>query len=468
VLVAAAAILVAVRLNSATPEITSKPSLKRGVGLWGAASANMLNMIGVGPFITIPLALAAMGGPQAMLGWIVGAFIALCDGMVWAELGAAMPDSGGPYYYLLEAFGPRSFGRLMSFLFLWQAVLIGPISIASGAVGFAQYASYLLPWLNGWEMKVLAALVCLLNTVLLYRDIKSINALSIAMWIIVMGTIGWIVLGGLTHFNPATAFHFPPNAFHLSAPFFAGLGGATLIALYDFGGYYNVCLFGEEVRQPGRTIPRAILISIVVIAALYLLMNLSVISVIPFEKAIQSKAIVAEFVESIYGRIAGQLIAMLILFAAFGSVFAILLGYSRIPYGAAIDGHFFAPFARLHPTKNFPAFSVVVMGVGSALCCVFLNLDQLIKSMIVIQTMVQFAAQCIAVILLREMRRDITRPYKMPLFPIPALIALAGWIFILIPSGWQYVLWAFVFMLIGSGAYLLLARKKNDWPFQTA
>ena len=428
----------------------------------------MLNMIGVGPFITIPLALAAMGGPQAMLGWIVGALIALCDGMVWAELGAAMPDSGGPYYYLLEAFGPRSFGRLMSFLFLWQAVIIGPISIASGAVGFSQYAGYLLPSLNGWEMKALAALVCLVNTVLLYRDIKSINALSIAMWVIVMGTVGWIVFGGLTHFNSAAAFHFSPNAFHLSAPFFAGLGSATLIAMYDYGGYYNVCLFGEEVRNPGRTIPRAVLISIVVIATLYLLMNLSVISVIPFERAIQSKAIVAEFVETIYGHVAGQAITLLILFAAFGSVFAILLGYSRIPYGAAVDGHFFAPVARLHRTKNFPAFSVVFMGIGSALCCLFLNLDQLIKSMIVIQTMVQFAAQCVAVILLRRLRPDIVRPFNMPLFPVPALIALAGWIFILVPSGWAYVFWAFVLMLVGSGGYLLLARQKREWPYETA
>ncbi len=134
------------------------------MGLWGATSANMLNMVGVGPFITIPLALAAMGGSQAMLGWIVGALIAVCDGMVWAELGAAMPDSGGPYYYLLEAFGPRSLGLLMSFLFLWQAVFIGPISIASGAVGFAEYARYLVPAVVGWKAVGLAAGVCLFNT----------------------------------------------------------------------------------------------------------------------------------------------------------------------------------------------------------------------------------------------------------------------------------------------------------------
>ena len=222
--------------------------------MWGATSANMLNMVGVGPFITIPLALAAMGGGQAMLGWIVGAFIALCDGMVWAELGAAMPSSGGPYHYLLEAFGPRSLGRLMSFLFLWQAVIIGPITIASGAVGFADYAKYLVPGLDSWEKIALAVGVCLFNTVLLYRNIKSINILSITMWVVVMGTIAWILFGGMTHFNASIAFHFSPGAFHPSQQFFLGLGGATLIAMYDFSGYYNVCLVGEEVRQPARTI----------------------------------------------------------------------------------------------------------------------------------------------------------------------------------------------------------------------
>ncbi len=437
------------------------------MGLWGATSANMLNMIGVGPFITIPLALAAMGGPQAMLGWIAGALIAICDGMVWAELGAAMPDSGGPYYYLLEAFGPHGAGRLMSFLFLWQAVLIGPISIASGAVGFAQYASFLLPWLSGWEMKAVAALVCLINTVLLYRDIKSINILSISMWSIVMATAGWILFGGLTHFHPAVAFRFPPGAFHLSVPFFAGLAGATLIAMYDYGGYYNVCLFAEEVREPARTIPRSILLSILVIGALYLAINISIISVVPYQQAIHSKAIIADFMQRIYGHLGAQIVAVLILWAAFASVFAILLGYSRIPYGAAVDGHFFSPFARLHP-KGFPAFSLVTMGVGAALCCCILDLGQLIKSLIVIQTMVQFAAQCIAVMLLRKWRPDIRRPYNMPLYPLPALIALAGWIFILVPSGWQYIAWASLLMLAGTIAYLIKARKSKEWPFQRA
>jgi amino acid transporter len=436
------------------------------MGLWGAASANMLNMVGVGPYITIPLALAAMGGPQAMLAWIAGALIAMCDGMVWAELGAALPDSGGPYHYLLEAFGPHGFGRLLSFLFLWQAVAIGPITIASGAVGFAEYSTYLMP-LGAWQKTALAFGVCLLNTALVYRNIKAISAVSVTLWVVVMGTGLWVVFGGLTHFNPAMAFQFPPNAFHLSAPFFAGLGAATLIAMYDYSGYFNVCLIGEEVRNPARTIPRSILISIAVLGCFYLLMNISIIGVIPWQHAMTSKAVVAEFIQQIYGSVAGKVMAVLILWTAFGSVFAILLGYSRIPYSAAIDGRFFSAFARLHPTKHFPSFSVIFMGLLSALACL-LSLSDLINYMIVFQIMLQFIAQCIAVFRIRRYRRDIIRPYSMPLYPLPVLIALGGWIYILAASGWKYILSGLALGLIGTVAYLWRARRDRQWPFRNA
>jgi amino acid transporter len=434
------------------------------MGIWGAASANMLNMVGIGPFITIPLALAAMGGPQAMLAWIAGALIAVCDGMVWAELGAAMPDSGGPYYYLLEAFGPHGVGRLLSFLFLWQAVAIGPITIASGAVGFAEYATYLVPSLAGWEKILLAAAICLFNTALVYRDIKSISTLSVTLWIVVMGAGAWILIGGFTHFNPSLAFHFPPHAFTLSRPFFLGLGAATLIAMYDYSGYFNVCLIGEEIREPARTIPRSIFISIAVLGCLYLSMNISIIGVIPWQQAMNSKTVVADFIQHIYGAVAGKLIAILILWAAFGSVFAILLGYSRIPYGAAIDGRFFSVFARLHPTRHFPTFSVIAMGLFSAAACL-LSLADLINYMIVFQIMLQFIAQCFAVFLIRRTRSDIKRPFSMPLYPLPVLVALGGWIYILVASGWKYIASGFALMVLGTLAYLWRAKGDSSWPF---
>ena len=450
-------------MKSAPPQ----PSLVRGIGLLEATAANMLNMIGVGPFLTIPLTIAAMGGPQAMLGWVVGAVVAVCDGLVWSELGAALPGAGGPYIYLEQAFGPKSLGRLMSFLFLWETVFVAPLSTASGAVGFAQYTKFLIPSLGPWQMKLLAAGSCLLMTLLLHRDIRSVGRLSIGMWVVVIGTAAWILFGGFTNFQVSRIADLPAGAFHLSTSFFAGLGGATLIAMYDYGGYYNVCLFGGEVKNPGKTIPRSILISIGVVAVLYLSMNLSIINVIPWREAMKSTAIVSDFMDRLYGRRAANVVTVLILWTAMASVFAILLGYSRVPYAAAAEGRFFSIFARLHPKGRFPSFSLVSLGVASAAACA-LSLEDLIKALTVIQILIQFMAQCVAVVALRRYRPDIQRPFSMWLYPVPAVVALGGWMFILVASGFVYVLSGFLLMAVGILAYLWRARREGEWPFVTA
>ena len=425
----------------------------------------MLEMIGVGPFITIPILLAKMNGPQAMLGWLIGALVALCDGMVWGELGAAMPGSGGPYHYLSEAFGPKGMGRMMSFLFIWQTIFLAPLSIGSGAVGFAQYAKFLykdMPW---WEEKLIAMSICLLITLLLYRDIHSVGRLSIAMWVVVVATALWITVAGVMNFNPSLAFSFPPGAFNFSSSFFFGLGGATLIAMYDYGGYNNVCFFAGEVRRPETVIPRSILISIALVATLYLTMNVTILGVIPWQEALKSTAIVSDFVQRLYGLRAAQVITVLVLWTTFASIFAVLLGYSRVPYAAAIDGRFFKPFARLHPTKSFPTFSVVFIGVASAFACL-LNLEVLINALIVIQVLIQFIAQIFAVTLIRRNRPDIVRPFSMPLYPYTSIIALAGWLFILAASGVPYILAGLGLLAFGIVAYLVRARQTGEWPWE--
>jgi amino acid transporter len=446
--------------------LPGKSKLIRGVSLFEASAANMLNMVGVGPFLTIPLIIAAMGGSQAILGWILGAIISACDGLVWAELGAAMPGSGGPYYYLLEAFGPKKLGLAMSFLFLWQTMLIAPISMASGAVGFADYLKYLLPAMGFWESKAVAAAVCLLVTWLLYRDIRSIGRMSVVMWVVVIGTVLWIVVSGLSQFNWKLVVDFPPDAFKLSPAFFMGLGAATLIAVYDYSGYYNVCLFGGEVQQPHKTIPRSILISIAILGVLYLAMTISIIGVIPWREAMNSTAIVSEFMQRIYGAGAGRIVTVLILWTSLASVFAILLGNSRVPYAAAENGRFFHAFARLHPTKRFPSFAVVTLGVAAALTCAF-SLDTLIKGMMVIQISAQFMAQCAAVVLLRKYRPDIKRPFQMWLYPIPVIIAFVGWLFVLLASGPKFILLALALLAAGMGTYFWRAKSSGEWPFET-
>src|ERR687885_2076280 len=216
----------------------AEPQLIRGVGLAGATTLNMIDMIGVGPFITIPLIIAAMGGPQAMLGWILGAVLVVCDGLVWAELGAALPGSGGSYRYLSEIYGPDRLGRLISFLFIWQLTFSAPLSIASGCIGFAMYAAYAFPSLDntiaakGWHIllpvvgdldgrvqatlgSILACGVCVVTTLLLYRKITVIEKLTRYLWAGVMLTLLWVIVSGIRHFDPALAFDFPADAFTL-------------------------------------------------------------------------------------------------------------------------------------------------------------------------------------------------------------------------------------------------------------
>ncbi len=447
------------------PVPLDRPHLQRELGLFEAITANMLEMIGVGPFLTIPLLLSTMNGPQAMFGWLLGAIVAICDGLVWAELGAAMPGSGGPYRYLSEAYGPNRLGRLMSFLFIWETIFLAPLSIGAGAVGFAQYAKFLVPRMEAWEGKAVAVAVCLVVTFLLYRDIRSVGRLSIVLWVVVIFTALAVTMAGLLNFDLKRVFDFPPHAFVLSKQFLVGLGGATLLAMYDYGGYNNACFFAGEVRNPAKVIPRSILFSIGLVACLYLTMNLTIIGVIPWREAMHSKFIVSDLMQFLYGSRVAQVMTGLILFTTFASLFAVLLGYSRVPYAAATDGRFFRVFGRLHPTKNFPYVSVVFIGITSAFASL-LDLSDLITALIVIQVMVQFMAQVVAVTLIRRYRPDIHRPFQMWFYPVSSIIAFAGWGFILAASGLKFILWGLALVAFGVVAYMWRARVEKEWPFQ--
>ncbi len=357
--------------------MTSDISLPRRFSLLQATALNMTNMMGVGPFITIPLLMTGMGGPQAMLGWLVALLIVIPDGLVWSELGSAMPGSGGSYVYLREGYGRERWGRLAAFLFIWQFILSGPLEIASGYIGFSQYLGYLWPSLTAWHFALLAAAVGALNLVLLYRPIGSLGPLTVALWTGSLLTVAAVIVTSAGHFDRRVAFDFPPGAFNFSMGFLVGLGASSRIAMYDYLGYYDICYIGDEVKDPVRVIPRSILISIVLVAIIYLAMNLSIIGVVPWREFVPagdqpaSRFVVSIFVEKVYGRTAAMFFTAAILWTAFGSVFALLLGYSRIPYAAARDGYFFKAFARVHPTKLFPHVSLVVVGVVSIACSFF-------------------------------------------------------------------------------------------------
>lgn len=438
--------------------------LERGLGLKEAAALNMIDMVGIGPFIVAPIVIHTMGGPQAIVAWIAGALLAVIDGFVWSELGAAMPKAGGSYFFLREAYGPGKWGRFMSFLFIWQTMFQAPLVIASGAIGFSQYLTYLVPLGVIGQKAVSGALVIVL-VLILYRRITTIGKLSLLLWAGVIITIVWLIWGGLSHFDARLAFNFPEGAWDFSGLFFIALGQATVQTTYTYLGYYNVCYLGGEVRDPERNIPRSIFISIIGIAMLYLAMQLSIVGVLPWREAADSQFIVSTFVEHIFGAGAAEVATVTILWIAFASLFSAMLGYSRVPYAAAIDGTFFSPFARLHPKKHFPHISLLALGSAALLFSLIFKLTDAIKALLAMRILIQFIGQAVGVMMLRKRWSGDRFPFKMWLYPLPAALAIVFWGFVFLSTGETFVLGALVTILVGVVVFFLRARIVKEWPF---
>ena len=439
--------------------------LVRGLSLRQAVAINMIDMVGIGPFITIPFIIGAMSGPQCILAWLLGAVLSYADGSVWAELGAKWPEAGGSYAFLQNLYGREKWGRLLSFLYVWQTCIQAPLVVASGAIGFSQYLTYLVPSLDDVSRRSISGALVILITTLLYRRITDIGRISVFMGMIVIGTILWLILSGLTHFHPALAFTYPKGAFDMTPLFFVGLGQASTKTIYSFLGYYNVCHLGGEIKDPERNIPRSIFISITGIAILYLLMQTSVLGVIPWQEAKDSPFIVSLFFERIYGAIAAQIATGLVLFIAISSLFAVMLGYSRVPYAAAADGHFFPAFARLHPTKNFPYVSLLVLGGLAFVFSLLFRMREIITAIIVMRIIVQFIGQSVGIILYHRHMKQEAFPYRMWLYPLPAIIGIIVWAFIFFSAEWQFILGALAVIALGCLIFTIQSYQKKSWPF---
>jgi amino acid transporter len=353
----------------------------------------------------------------------------------------------------------------MAFLFVWQFILSGPLEIASGYIGFSQYLGYIWPSATKPMLFAVAAAIGVLNIVLLYRRITSIAKITVSLWVGTLLTTLVVIVTGAMHFDPGIAFDTPPGTFSFSLGFLMGLGAAARVGVYDYLGYYDVCYIGDEVKDPGRVIPRSILISTIVVAAIYVGINLSIIGVVPWRDFVPADAhpesgfIVSIFMERIYGSGVATIFTLMILWTAFGSVFALLLGYSRIPYAAARDGYFFAAFGRLHPTGGFPALSLVVLGVIAIAASAF-SLGMVIDALIATRILVQFMGQIAAVAYLRRTRPDMPRPYRIWLYPVPALIALVGWTFIFLTTDVRIIGFGLGLLALGVVCFFVWSSRR--------
>jgi amino acid transporter len=437
--------------------------LVRGIKLHQAIAINMIDMVGIGPFITIPFIIGAMNGPQCIIAWILSALLSFSDGFVWAELGAKYPQAGGSYVFLQKLY-KNKLGKLFSFLYIWQTSIQAPLVIASGAIGFSQYLGYLIE-MNTWQHKAVSGALVLTLVFLLYRKITDIGKISVLMWIVVAGTIIFLIFSGLRHFDPALAFTYPDDAFDLTPLFFLGLGQASTKTIYSFLGYYNVCHLGAEIENPQKNIPKSIFISIAGIALLYLSMQLVVLGVLPWQEAKESQFIVSVFFEKIYGHTVAQIATGFILFIALSSLFSVMLGYSRVPYAAAVDGNYFKTFAQLHPTKHFPHISLLVLGGVAFVFSLLFKMKEIITAIIVVRIIVQFLGQTVGILFWHRENRD-NLPYKMPLFPLFPVIGIIVWLYIFFSNDVIYMFGALGLISSGIILYYLFiekeARKTRD------
>jgi len=446
--------------------------LIRGVTLRGAVAINVITMIGIGPLITIPLVLGALHGPLSLAGWLLGALLALCDGLVWAELGSLYPGSGGTYGFLRETFGRAQLGRLLAFLFVWQTIFVAPLLQATGYIGFANYAGYFFPALAAtpWAIKALAIAVGGVTLVALYRAITTVSRISMGLAGASIVTLLCVIVASYAHFSPAQALALPaPDSFW--AGMRAGLGQALIIAMYDYFGYGQSSTIGGEVRAPARTLPRSILISIALVAVLYVAMQFGILGAVKWESLVPladgslpplGQHLASTIVEQRFGVAAAGIVTLLVLVTAFASVYGNLLGFSRIPFAAAEDGVFLPSFAHLHPKHRFPDVSLVAIGLLALPACLF-PLDQIINALTSGIVLVQSIAQIVALGVLRW--RGIRAPYRMWLFPLPALIALIGWAYIFEQSGTGAIVYGLATVAAGVAVFLVWAARAHAWPF---
>jgi APA family basic amino acid/polyamine antiporter len=461
---------------AAPPPVQGSGRLPRSLGLLNAISINMSNMVGTGPFITVPAIVATLGGPQSLVAWGVGALLAIADGLVFAELGSSIPASGGSYIFLRECLGRNRWGHMMAWIFVWQFLFSGTLEIATSSIGMAEYTGFLWPKLLTYRggVKLLAAAITAAAMMALYRKIQDIARLMLVLWIGMLITAAWVIVTGMTHINPKLLFDFPPGAWQIGVPFILGLGNGTMLVMFNFLGYYQICYLGDEVKNPERVVPFGVIFSILIVAVIDFLISVSFTGVVPWREMIQPgsqafNAIGSVYMQKVAGHWASVLMTIMVEVTAFAATYAMILGYSRIPYAAALDGAFFPWFAKLHPTKIFPHRSLLLVGFLVMVAC-FFDLVQIITALMLARILSMFVAQIIGLLVYRKFHPDAPRPFRMWLYPFPAIFALVGWLGIFVtpafqPGGWLFMAYAFGTIGIGFAAYLIWAWWKGEWPF---
>lgn len=433
-------------------------------------------MFGTGPFITLPFLIASVTpeGPHALIGYALAAIFCFCDSFVWAELGAIWPLSGGTLIYLLELFGPDAsqggYGPFMSFLFVWQFFISGPLEIASGFVAASQYLSYITRQRSWLSISLVACGLCMASFFFLHESNRRIGAQTVAMWILTIGVIIFTIVAGFMNFESGNLL-LPFDAFKDPSVFFLGVGIAGRFGVYDFTGYFDVNQIGGEVVDPKRTIPIACISTAFIIGIVYFLVIISIMGALPFlgdngfSMLVRSSSDKATFVgaiffETLFGKTIAIIMTCMIITTILASCISLIVGYIRIPHAAAERGLFFRLFYHLSSQRNgLPDRSLYLFAFISSLCC-FADLEILLDAALTTRLVLQFIPQAVGSILDHARNPERERPFRIPLFPLPNLISAVGFFFVFVTtdsatilSGQPLLEVSIGFMLVGACVY---------------
>jgi len=403
-----------------TPRDTTS-ELRRDLSLLDSTMINVGTMIASAIFI-VPQSIAAhtQSSSLALLVWIVGGLVSLLGALSVAELGAAMPEAGGQYVYLRAAYGP-----VWGFLYGWTAfAVINSASIAAIAVGFASYLGYFVP-LNPTEIKAIAILSIMLLTVVNCFGVKLGAWTQNGFTFLKMGALLALVVlsfarrgGAFANFSPML----PSQSFSsLIGPF----GLAMVAALWAYDGWIEITYVAGEVKNPQKNLPLSIILSTLIVIALYALINFAYIYALPLANMAQSKLVAADAATAIMGSTGAMLVTVAILISTLGSNHAIVLTAPRIPYAMAKAGLFFNAFAKVHPRFHTPIQSLIYQGIWSCLLTLLSGTYDELFTYVVFVSWIFYSMSCGAVIILRKKAAHLARPYKTWGYPIaPAVFIL--------------------------------------------
>eukprot|EP01065_Artemidia_motanka_P005243 TRINITY_DN12531_c0_g1_i1.p1 TRINITY_DN12531_c0_g1~~TRINITY_DN12531_c0_g1_i1.p1 ORF type:complete len:511 (+),score=118.41 TRINITY_DN12531_c0_g1_i1:51-1583(+) len=459
-----------------------KYSLLQAIGL------NTMNMFGTGPLITIPYCLASVdpAGPHAMIGYGVACAACVCDSLVWGEIGSMWPEIGGSYVYLRELYGPQTFGRLASFMFIWQFVVSGPAELASGFIAIAEYLAWFSPDTIDYWPRVLISLAALaVCAALLFQRVEDIGRVAVVLWAVTVAAIVFVLASGFSSWD-AGRLASPPGALSDGSRVVWTIATATRFGVYDMTGYYDVCFIGGQVERPRRTIPLSCISTCVVVAVVYIAVYLAVLGALPWESFIDnygdnatgvSPGIISVFTDRRFGSsILTGVVTVVVAVTILASTFSMLCGFASLPAAAARDGTFFSVFGHESTIKpglsDVSLLSVVLL---SAVWC-FVELELVIEAMTTMLVLMQFSGQAVGLMVYRYRTPKELQPdgWRMPLYPLPCILQVLIFMFIWVTSD-SVVLWgdddpvldlSVLFLLAGVAVFFARAKVRNEWPFE--